>query len=237
MAGVVPHAGYGYSGPVAAHFFRQLARAPAPATVLVLGVDHHGASGMPTVTDQDWKTPLGEVSTDLALLRKLCDGPVDLDPLAQRQEHSIEVEVPFLQTVYEGEPFRFVGLQVPFTDFSLLENLGRHVRRCVLGRDVLLLASTDFSHYLPRKLAREKDDRALEPLLALKAKALYDRVVREDISMCGIAPTVTLLAALEGSSVVSELLARGDSADAEPMDQVVGYASISIRAKGSVPSP
>lgn len=231
VAGVAPHAGYVYSGAVAAHLFLRLARERAPSTVLLLGVNHHGRGSLFSVTDEDWRTPLGTVPTDRELVGALAHGPVELDPRAQDEEHSIEVEVPFLQTIYPVSSLRVVALQVTFTDFALLEELGRHIRRTIEGKDVLLLASTDLSHYLPPGAGKKQDDRALEPLLRMDARGLYDRVVREDISMCGIAPTTAMLCALAGTSARAELLSQGNSGDAEPMDRVVGYASVAISRK------
>lgn len=241
LAGVAPHAGYPYSGPIAAHLFARLAEEPVPSTVLVLGVNHHGLGSLFSVSDEDWRTPLGEVPVDLELVRALSHGgPVDLDPEAHLREHSIEVELPFLQTIYPEGSFRLVALQVTFTHFDLLQELGRHLRKVLEGRDVLLLASTDLSHYLPPKEAERLDARALEPLLRLEPGALYDRVVGEDISMCGIAPTTALLCALEGTPAKALLLAKGHSGDAEPMDEVVGYASVAVQraaGSGSVTAP
>jgi MEMO1 family protein len=228
LAGVAPHAGYVFSGPVAAHLFARLARERPPATILILGVNHHGLGSRFAISDEAWSTPLGEVAPDLELVRALARGPVDLDPGAHRREHSIEVEVPWLQSIYPEGSFRLVALQVTFAPFVQLEELGRHIRRTIAGRDVLLLASSDLSHYLPRAEGRRADDRALDPLVRMDPEGLYRRVVSEDISMCGIAPTTALLCALAGTPAKAELVARGDSADAEPMNEVVGYASVLI---------
>jgi AmmeMemoRadiSam system protein B len=228
VAAVVPHAGYVYSGPVAAHVYARLARQRPYATVLILGVNHHGLGSLFSVCDRDWKTPLGTVPTDRELVRLLAEGPVEVDAEAQRFEHSIEVQVPFLQTIYAHHPWRIVGLQVTMAPLESLVDLGRWVRRCVQGRDVLLLASTDFSHYLPPSEVRRWDDLALEALRSLSPERLYRTVVDHDISMCGIAPTTVLLSALEGRSLRSQTLAVGTSADAEPMDRAVGYASVVI---------
>ncbi|MDE1819549.1 MAG: AmmeMemoRadiSam system protein B [Euryarchaeota archaeon] len=232
LAGIVPHAGYIYSGPIAAHLFSRLAKEPVPSTVLLLGVNHHGRGSLFSVSDEEWSTPLGVVPTDRDLAGAIGRGPVDLDADAHLREHSIEVELPFLQTVYPTGGFRMIALQVTFTHFDLLAELGAHLRKVVGDRDVLWLASTDFSHYVSPEVCRRQDDRALEPILRMDPGALYERVVQEDISMCGIAPTTALLCALQGSHAKAELLAKGHSGDAEPMDQVVGYASIAISRSG-----
>ncbi len=229
VAGVVPHAGLVYSGPIAAHFYHLLGAEPLHPTVLLFGVNHHALGSLFSVTDEDWRTPLGVVRTDASLVEDLVGGPIELDPLAQRAEHSIEVQLPFLQVLYPQGGFSIVALQVTFADFAELRALGQHVARVVRGRDVLLVASTDLTHYLPVEEANRWDSMALAALETLSARRLYDTVVENRISMCGIAPTTALLATLEGSEHRAQLLSRGTSADAEPMDQVVGYASLAIR--------
>lgn len=227
LAGVVPHAGYMYSGAIAAHFYRKVADMRPPETVLVLGVNHHGLGGLFSLSDENWETPLGVVPTDRELLKALNRPPLDVDGPAHRREHSIEVELPFLQYLW-GEKLRIVALQVTFTERSLLEEVGALIRETIRGKDVLLLASSDLSHYLPPSEARHWDGIAIESLLSLAPEKLYDTVVRNDISMCGIAPVTVLLAALRGSGGHAQLLQQGTSGDVEPMDTVVGYASVGV---------
>ena len=229
LAGVVPHAGYLYSGPVAAHFFARLSQGPLPPQVLLLGVDHHGASSHLSVCDADWETPLGRVRTDRGVVSLLTRGLARADMAAHAQEHSLEVELPFLQFVYGKTPLSVVGVQVPFQSFPTLHRWGQGLREALGDRNLLYLASSDLSHYLPRREARRADARALEALVTLSAADLYRRVEEEGISMCGVAPVTVLLSALEGTPAKAEVLSYQDSADAEPMDRVVGYASVAIR--------
>ncbi len=227
VAGVVPHAGYVYSGPVAAHLYRKLSGMRPPATVVLLGVNHHGLGGLFSLSDANWETPLGIVRTDRELLKALARPPLAIDNGAHRLEHSIEVELPFLQYIW-GDRFRMVALQVTFSELSLLKEVGHILRETILGKDVLLLASTDLSHYLPPAEARRQDGLALRSLETLSPDRLFETVVGKDISMCGIAPTTVLLSALEGSRVHIHRLKEGTSGDAEPMDTVVGYAALSV---------
>ncbi len=227
LAGIVPHAGYIYSGPIAAHFFARLAAEPRPAAVVLLGVNHQGAEGLLSLSDEDWRTPLGVVPTDRELMRSLAKPPIAIDGLAHHREHSLEVELPFLQYLWPDPP-PIVALQVTFTELSLLKEAGEVVARALHGRDVLLIASTDFSHYLPVSEARRLDDLAIEAVLSGSPDRLYRTVMDQDISMCGIAPTTVLLSALQGTGLRPQLLAKGSSADAEPMDTVVGYASFVV---------
>jgi len=223
-AAVVPHAGYPYSGPIAARAFREIAGERAAPVVLILGVDHHGLGRPYALSDRPWQTPLGRLDVDHDLVKALSCDPIEVDERAHRLEHSIEVELPFLQYV---EPYlRFVPLMVRFAPFEDLQEVARVVRRAIQGRDVLLIASTDFSHYVPAETARKLDHEAIEPILRRDARALYDTVVREEISMCGIAPTTVLLEVLQDEPLEARLLAWGHSGEAEPMPKVVGYASI-----------
>lgn len=224
IGGIVPHAGYTYSGPIAAHFFARLASEPRPAAILLLGVNHQGLGGLFSLSDEEWRTPLGVVPTDRVLLQALARPPLEIDGAAHRAEHSIEVELPFLQCLW-AEPLPIVALQVTFADLDLLKEVGKIVADAVSGKDIILLASTDLSHYLPPKEARRLDDLAIAAILTRSPDKLYKTVVANDISMCGIAPTTVLLSALEDMEAKPRLLAKGSSGDAEPMETVVGYAS------------
>jgi len=223
-AAVVPHAGYIFSGAIAAHAYRLIAADRPPESVLVLGVDHYGASRGASLSDRPWLTPLGPTPVDRELVASLRKPPLDLDEEAHAREHSIEVQLPFLEYVLPHP--RFVPLEVGFGPFSFLEEVAGVVRAATQERDVLLIASTDFSHYVPPAVADRLDHMAIAPILAGDARGLYDTVTQNDISMCGIAPTTVLLAALAGSGLRPRLLRWGHSGEVEKMREVVGYAAI-----------
>lgn len=223
-AAVVPHAGYTYSGPIAAYAYRAIAADRPPDTTLILGVDHYGMSPGASLSDRPWLTPLGPTPVDSELVAALHHPPIDINEEAHRREHSIEVQLPFLEYVLPHP--RFVPLEVGFGPYEFLEDVARVVRAAVEKRDVLLIASTDFSHYVPPATADRLDHMAIEQILAMDPRGLYDTVTRHDISMCGIAPTTVLLAALAGQRVQPRLLRWGHSGEVEPMREVVGYASI-----------
>ncbi len=231
VAAVVPHAGYRYSGAIAAHVYRRVATERPPATVLVLGVDHYGAGVGPALSARPWQTPLGPTPVDADLVRALRRGPVGIDERAHAREASIEVQLPFLEYVLPKPSF--VPLQIPFGPFPELEKVGRLVREATADRDVLILASSDLSHYVPPETARRLDRLAIDAILARDAARLYEVVTREQISMCGIAPTTVLLSALAGLPLAASLLRWGHSGEVEPMDSVVGYAAIVLET----PSP
>jgi len=233
-AAVVPHAGYVYSGPIAAHAFSAIAAERPPSTVLVLGVNHTGRGAPAALSGRDWLTPLGRVPVDRELVRALNHRPIEIEEAAHAGEHSIEVELPFLQYVL---PFpRFAALTVSMGPVGFLSDVAAVVRRAVEGRDVLVIASTDFSHYIPADAARQADGLALNQILRRDPDGLYSTVVDQDISMCGIAPTTVLLFATQEEPLTARLLRWGHSGEAEPMSKVVGYAALLLESQLSLPS-
>ena len=234
---IVPHAGYLYSGPIAALAYDRIASERPPDSVLVLGVNHHGRGGPAALSDRDWTTPLGPTRVDHELVRALAKPPLEIDEAAHDPEHSIEVQLPFLEYVLPKP--RFVALSVAYDQFEFLEEVAARIRQAIEGRDVLLVASTDFSHYVTPAVAEREDHRAIDQILRRNARGLYDTVARHDISMCGIAPTTVLLSVVAGEPLTAELLRWGHSGEAEPMARVVGYAALTLssdRALGGAAS-
>jgi MEMO1 family protein len=178
-AAVVPHAGYIYSGPIAAHAYAAIASERAPSTVLVLGVNHTGRGAPAALSARDWLTPLGRVPVDRDLVHALDHRPIEVDETAHAREHSIEVELPFLQYVV---PFpRFAALSISMGPVGFLADVAAVVRKALQGRDVLILASTDFSHYVPAKTAERLDRKAIDQILGRDANGLYTTVVDQNI--------------------------------------------------------
>ena len=224
---VVPHAGYVYSGPIAARAYDRVASDGPAATIVVLGVDHHGLGPAAALSNRPWETPLGIVPGDPELVNALRKGPVVVDEAAHRREHSIEVQLPFLQ--YTEPAPRVVPVQVRYGDFEELREIAEVLRAGLTERDVLLVGSTDFSHYVPPEVARRLDQLAVDRILAGDAKGLYTTVRTHGITMCGVAPVTVLLEALAGEKLVAESLGWGHSGEAETMADVVGYAAVLFR--------
>ena len=227
---VVPHAGYEYSGAIAAHAYLCVAQDAPPQSVLVLGVDHHGVSRGASLSDRAWLTPLGPTPVDHDLVRALEKLPLEVDEAAHAHEHSIEVQLPFLEYVLPHP--KFVALEVGYGPYDFLEDVARVVRDAISGRNVLLVASTDFSHYVAPRTADRLDHLAIDAILARDPRLLYDTVRRNDISMCGIAPTTVLLAAIRDWPVEARLLRWGHSGEVAPMREVVGYAAMVFESAG-----
>jgi len=228
---VVPHAGIMYSGHVAGAVYARL----KPASSYIILCPNHTGAGRPLaiMSTGDWETPLGNVPIDSALaeaLKRACPA-LEEDDEAHRFEHSLEVQLPFLQHLQED--FRFVPIAIGVGRYEPLAELGRALARVVeaAASRPLLVASSDLNHYEPDAVNRVKDRQAIDQILALDPRGLYDTVHRERISMCGFGPTVAVLtAARELGARQAELVRYATSGDITgDRSAVVGYAGIVIR--------
>ncbi len=228
---VVPHAGYAYSGHVAAAVFSRIA---IPKKIIVIGVRHQPrGEALAIVSDGAWRTPLGDAPIDRALalrLRAACP-TLQEDHVAHSREHSLEVEIPFLQ---EMQPeFTFVPLAIGSTKWQELVRVGEGVAEVLSGseEEILLVTSSDMNHYEEEEITRRKDQRAIECMLRVDARGLYEVCQRERISMCGLGPAIVTLTALKRLQVKSgELLKYATSGELSgDYDAVVGYAGIIFR--------
>jgi hypothetical protein len=230
VGAVVPHAGYIYSGPEAAHVYYALSRQETPERIVLLGPNHTGMGSGVAVSRETWRTPLGDVDADHEAVEKLWRGCdiVDLDETAHRLEHSLEVQLPFLQYIY-GE-FRIVPICLAIQDLETSHELARCLADLEM-RDVLFLASSDFTHYEPAEEARRKDMEAINHLLAMDERRFLQTVYNLDITACGYGAIATCLAAakLHGATR-AELLKYGNSGDITgDYSSVVAYSAILFR--------
>jgi AmmeMemoRadiSam system protein B len=230
VGGMVPHAGYVYSGPCAAHFYARLT--PTIERVILLGVNHRGRGHRAALTPHGlWETPLGKTRIDDELNETLKRSVAFLkeDEVAHRQEHSIEVQLPFLQHVADD----FVILPIALSHVSRAEcrELGVALAEYCASqsRATVILASSDLSHYLPPAETERLDRIALDAVLAIRPEKLMSVVEGENITMCGVLPTVVLLYALTAfGAKEGQLLKHCHSGDVSPMKDVVGYASVAF---------
>ncbi len=230
---IVPHAGYTFSGAIAADAFAPVAAERPPATVLVLGFNHSGRGAAAALSGRDWATPLGRVPIDTDLVRALDHRPIEIDETSHAREHSIEAEIPFLQYVLPHP--QIACLNVTMGPVGFLADVAAVIRKATEGRDVLLVGSTDFSHYVPAEEARRLDRLAIDQILKRDPHGLYTTVVDRGLSMCGVAPTTALLFATQDEPLTARLLRWGHSGEVEPMEDVVGYASLLLES--DVPLP
>jgi len=231
---VSPHAGYIYSGPVAANGFFQIAAEGKPQTVVILGPNHRGLGAAVAVGGQEaWQTPLGSVEIDVEVGQAIVSATrwARLDDLAHSMEHSIEVQVPFLQYIYENG-FRIVPISMLRQDWEVSRELGRAVAAALKGENAVIIASSDFSHYESQSMASKKDRLALESILNLEPERLEETVISHSITMCGPGPVMTMLTACKAlGSKKARLLRYATSGDITgDHSQVVGYASVEVTA-------
>ena len=228
---VVPHAGYIYSGHVAGALF---ARLNIPQRCIVLCPNHTGVGQPLAIMSRGaWKTPLGKIAVDSSLADALKHrySLLTEDADAHRAEHAVEVELPFLQA--KSPDFTFVPIALGTAKFDVLESLGQAIGDVAKDEPepVLIIASSDMNHYENDKITRMKDHKAIERILALDARGLFDVVMNEDISMCGFGPTAAMLTAAKRlGATAAELIRYATSGDISgDGEMVVGYASIVVR--------
>jgi AmmeMemoRadiSam system protein B len=229
---ISPHAGYMYSGPVAAHGYYQLGREKKPQSVVIIGPNHTGLGpGISIYPDEEWVTPLGRVRVNESLAQKIitASDAFSSDKNAHILEHSIEVQLPFLQFLYEDD-FEIVPICMRDQTFETSYELGKAISESSKENDPLIIASTDFTHYESADSARKKDQMALEAILRLDADGLLQTVYRIDISMCGAGPVAAMLTASRGLGAKKvELIAYQTSGDVTgDLTAVVGYASVKV---------
>lgn len=231
IALVSPHAGYMYSGPAAAHGFAALAADGRPDVVVILGVNHRGVGAPIAVSGASaWRTPLGEVPVETDLSRRLAEGTgAATDDSTHAAEHSLEVQVPFLQVLL-GEAWRLVAVVIAEHGPAALRRFGEGLAEVLQDLNVLIVASTDFSHYVPQAMAEQNDRLAIDAILNLDGDGLLATVDRHGISMCGAAPVAAaLFAACSMGARSARLLRYFTSGDTSgDYSAVVGYGSIAI---------
>ncbi len=228
---VAPHAGYVYSGAVAGAVF---ARLDLPRRIVILCPNHTGKGrSLAIMSSGAWETPLGPVPIDSGLAEALKKRFPQLteDSDAHRSEHAIEVELPFLQS--RRPDFAFVPIALGTGQFDTLEKLGEAVADTVQAEDerILIVASSDMNHYESDAVTRIKDHKAIERMLALDARGLFDVVMKEEISMCGFGPAIVMLTAAKRlRATAAELIKYATSGDISgDREMVVGYAGIVVR--------
>lgn len=230
IGGVVPHAGYIYSGFEAYHFFEMVKRKQVDfETIVILNPDHQGyCSGFEASPHKFWETPLGKIKVDAELA-----GFFPQSEIAHRMEHSAEVMVPFIQEVLGGN-YQILPIAIGHGHPDTTATLARLIINAVAQtkRRIIVVASSDFSHYVPPEEGIKKDNIALEKIFTFDAPGLFDVVRANRLSVCGYGPIMTLL---EYAKLVSEnpratILARGNSGKHSSSESVVDYITIAITA-------
>jgi MEMO1 family protein len=225
---LVPHAGYIYSGAVAGKVFSSVR---LPRHFIILGPNHTGRGAELALAPAGaWRTPLGTVGIDAALNRGLMTACPSLreDASAHRDEHCLEVQIPFLQVLQPD--FSFCAICLRTGNYADLESLGHGMADVIRSQkdSVLLVASSDMTHYEDAHSAAMQDRSAIDQMLAVNPGGLYRIVIERDISMCGFAPMVAVLIACKDLGATSGKLIQYTNSGETSGDykQVVAYAGI-----------
>lgn len=227
---IMPHAGYVYSGYVAG---ATISKVDIKKTAVILGTNHTGV-GKPfsIMTKGTWMTPLGEVKIDAEIAESILkeSSVLEEDALSHLYEHSIEVEVPFLQ--YLRKDIKIVPIIISNGDIKKYQKLGSEIAHGFkkIGRAALFIASTDFTHYESKGSAEEKDRLAIDAILALDEERLFRLVKEINISMCGLAPTCTFISVCKNLGAQKAGLVKYQTSGDVSGDytSVVGYAGMVI---------
>jgi MEMO1 family protein len=228
---ISPHAGYAYSGNVAANGYYQVSNMNYE-TVIITGPNHYGiGSGVATMRQSLWKTPLGDVEVNSDFADTISKNTViDMDDFSHIRDHCLEVQLPFLQCIRKDDTFRIVPIIMNLQDIETAKNVGRTIAQAITSASTkaLLIASSDFTHYEPNEEAHRKDLELIDTILSLDVSSFYAVLERLDISACGYGAIASIMVAVkELGASKAELLRYATSGDTTgDKSSVVGYASI-----------
>jgi len=232
IACMLPHAGYMYSGKVAGETVSGI---NIKNKIILLGPNHTGyGEPFSIMTQGSWETPLGVVNIDSELAVALLNNSKYLkeDRLAHESEHSLEVELPFLQ--YLKKNFAFVPITFMSGNLAALKAVGEEIGRLIIAKgiqkDILIVASSDMTHYETQEEAERKDREAIDAVISLDADGLMAKVKGLDISMCGYAPVIAMVTAAKVLGAKKGTLVKYQTSGDATRDfkSVVGYAGITI---------
>ena len=227
---VCPHAGYMFSGPVAAHAYYRLALDGKPDVVVIFSPNHTGyGSALAVMNEGVWRTPLGDVEVESETANQIVHESriIDVDELAHRFEHSIEVQLPFLQYLY-GSEFKIVPVCFLMQDLPSAREVGQTVAKVLTGKNSVIIASSDMTHYEPQERAAEKDRLALEAVEAMDEAKFYSIVETHRITACGYGPIAALITAAKilGAKEAKVLSYKTSGDVIGDYSSVVGYAAV-----------
>jgi len=229
---VAPHAGYMYSGAVAGETISSII---IRDKIILLGPNHTGyGAAFSIMSEGSWQTPLGEVKIDSVLANAIMkrSSYIQEDALAHQYEHSLEVELPFLQ--YVKNSFEIVPIVIAPATIDILKKIGQDIASVIKASDkknsIMILASSDMTHYEPQTTAEKKDRQAIQAILELDEDKLIEIIQRLDVSMCGFAPVIVMLSAVKLLGAKSAKLIKYQTSGDVTKDtsSVVGYAGITI---------
>jgi AmmeMemoRadiSam system protein B len=232
VAAVCPHAGYIYSGWVAAYSFKAIAEESKATTFVIVSPNHTGLGELVSVYPEGtWETPYGEVKVNADLAKKIVDTDdfAKADEGAHKLEHSVEVQLPFLKYIMKKKEFDIVPITTMLQDLEASISLAKSVFKH--KKNVLLIASSDLTHYAPSSTAMSLDLNAIKDINALNSQEFIDKIIKYKMTICGYGPILTALEYAKLCGVKKGVLLKyATSGDAGgDKNSVVGYGSISFR--------
>ncbi len=234
IIGVIsPHAGYIYSGVIAAFSYKILAQYKELKTAIIIGPNHTGiGSGISIMTKGEWETPLGRVKINEKIAEAIVKASsiIDIDDTAHRYEHSIEVQIPFLQYLFKDK-ISIVPISMMMQDIESSAEIATAIFKASNEGNMAIIASSDMTHYENQLSAEQKDKMALDSIMKLDIEGLYKVIATHNISICGYGPIAVLMNYAELSKVTEiRLEAYRTSGDiSKDYTSVVGYASVSFK--------
>jgi AmmeMemoRadiSam system protein B len=223
---VVPHAGYEYSGTTAAYSYNILRKYAPGRDFVILGPNHRGTGSSISTTGDDWRTPLGDARVNIGIMNEILSEAriVENDPRSHRAEHSIEVQIPFLQRVFDND-FTFVPISLWYQEEDVVEILGSVLSRH--SGEFSIIASSDLNHYQKREITDRKDLELIARIEELDVKGFYKTLRDLDVSACGYGPIATLMHVTRELGGRMKLIHHTTSGEVTGYGEpVVGYASL-----------
>ncbi len=228
LIGIVsPHAGYQYSGSIAANGYFEISKEIKPEIIVIIGPNHNGiGSEVSCYPDGYWRTPLGKVKVDTSFFKDINDDMISFDRISHDYEHSIEVQLPFLQFIF-GDDFDFIPISLIDQSIYVAKRLADDLFRLSKKYDIIVIASSDFTHYETNDEVHRKDSIAIDNIVDLNLDSFYGKIFSDNITMCGYGAVGTLIQLSKLMGGKARLLKYATSGDVTgDKSSVVGYGSI-----------
>ena len=226
---ICPHAGYVYSGPTACHSYKSISSLN-PELVIIIGPNHFGVGeDAATMTDSQWETPLGLVEVDSESAKEIAEKSkfIEIDNFSHSQDHSLEVQVPMLQSIFSNE-FKILPIILRAQDLETARDVGNAVSEIVKKKNAIIVASSDFTHYEENSFAHSQDKALIEPILEMDVERFYQVLMERRVTACGYGAMASVMIACKNlGATKGELLSYATSGDVSgDTSSVVGYGAI-----------
>ncbi len=225
---VCPHAGYIYSGPTACHAYKSISSQKIELAI-ILGPNHFGiGKDVATMKDSSWSTPLGTVKVDSESAQEIVEnsGVIEIDDYSHSKDHSLEVQIPMLQTIYSE--FKILPIILRVQDLYTAQDVGNTISKIAKRKNSIIIASSDFTHYEENSFAYSQDKAAIDPILKMDVDAFYHTIKEKQITACGFGAIASAMVACKNlGATQGKLLSYATSGDISgDTSSVVGYGAI-----------